>query len=134
MATVSYPTLKLRCPFDVESLFDGSTRAVVQWTRGQQWSLTRLSALLAAPPNADIAAGQEKAGPMEDKRVVLLPTSTPALAHPLGADVAESGRTLWIELMPDTLRSEFLVGWLNSPLGRECRARAYVRASSEASS
>ena len=116
---------KLHCPLEIDSLFDETLQRVSRWSDQEHWPTTRLSALLVEPP---IKLG-EADEPSDE--TVLLPTSTHSDASTgRGVTASEGRRVLQLQLSPDLVSLDFLAGWLNSALGRDCRRRAHDLASS----
>ena len=116
----SNTTDKLFCPLEIDSQFDETLRRVSQWSKQQQWPTTRLSTLVASAP---CIFGEAEGIP--DESLVLLPTSVRGDASAGNASaIAEGGRVLQLHLFADVISTNFLAGWLNSALGRDCRRRA----------
>jgi type I restriction enzyme M protein len=110
----------LFCPLEIDSLFDETLRRVSQWSKQQQWPTTRLSALVASAP---YVFGE--AGGIPDQSSVLLPTFVRGDASAGNtAATTEGGRVLQLHLFANVISTNFLAGWLNSALGRDCRRRA----------
>jgi type I restriction enzyme M protein len=119
-----------RCDLDVESVFDVGAPSLRGWMKRTGWEATRLSALLTEAPTA---IGGAADGGAEFDGSVLLPTtaSNPATLGALGDhDDSSARRRLALHLDATKARPDFVVGWLNSPLGVEARRRAQAAASS----
>jgi type I restriction enzyme M protein len=120
-----------RCDFDIEVVFDIGARSLRGWLTQTGWPATRLSALLLEPPEA-LSGSTTTDLDLTDR--VLLPTSE---SHPatVGAPAATAEddrvrRRLALRLDVTKLLPDFAVGWLNSSIGLEVRARALAAASS----
>jgi hypothetical protein len=117
-----------QCDLDIETVFEPGARELQRWLKQAGWPATRLSALLTKPPTAI------RTRPDRDEDVggmVLLPTTESHPASLPTADEDDSGRRRLALRLDDTMvRPDFVVGWFNSPLGIEVRARAQAMASS----
>jgi len=90
---------------------------VRRWLKTTAWPASRLSALLLVAPSTQI-------GESTVDGLVLLPLSANHDAASAVTDDRElTVRRLALRIKTDFVLPEFLVGWLNSPLGREARAR-----------
>jgi type I restriction enzyme M protein len=116
---------ELHCPLEIDSLFDGTLQKVSRWSDQEHWPTTRLSALLVEPPS------RLDAGESSDGMALLLPTSARSDASTgRGVTASEGGRVLQLQMSADLVSLDFLAGWFNSALGRDCRRRAHDLASS----
>lgn len=103
---------------EVDTLFDRTARDIDKWVSSLGWSISRLSAVLAASPQL---AGTNDPG--LEAQTVYLPmlTGTATVAQP---PEGVSGRVLALSIEPASVGPAFVADWLNSPLGVVARRRA----------
>jgi len=119
-----------RCDLDIESVFDVGARSLRAWTERTGWPVTRLSVLLTTAPTT--IGKSADVGVLSGGNVFLptTPTDLASTGSPLDGENGGPARRLALQLDGTKVLPEFVVGWLNSPLGVDVRTRAQTTASS----